>query len=78
MTKNLWGLKLQIDLRRLWLQQLSKGTVKPQRCRLILQDHQHLLQRKKHPSSPQDIRPLPKDGHRKSECKQAEENCQFD
>jgi len=32
-----------------------------------------------HPSSPEDIRPLPKDGHRQSECKQAEENnCQFD
>jgi hypothetical protein len=25
-----------------------------------------------HPSSPEDIRPLPKDGHRGSECKHAE------
>jgi hypothetical protein len=52
----------------LWLQQLPTVTVNPQRRQLILQDHKHLLQKKKtHPSSPEDIRPLPKDGHRKNQ-----------
>ena len=47
---NLGRLTLRIDLPPMWLPTV---TVIPQRCRLILQDHQHLLQRKKHILLPQ-------------------------
>jgi len=42
------GVTLLIDLALLWLQQFQTVTMNPQRRRLILQDHQNLLQRKKH------------------------------
>jgi hypothetical protein len=61
------GVTLQIDLSLLWLQQLPTVTMKFQRRQLILQDHQNILQRMKHPSSPEDICPLPKAGPRTSQ-----------
>jgi hypothetical protein len=54
-------------------------TVNTQRRRLILHDHQHLLQRKKHVVLPQStfdlfLKPVPE-----TECKEEEENnCHFD
>ena len=79
MTKNLWELKLQIDLPILWLQQLPKSNSEPQRCQLILQDHQHLFQRKKHILFPKRTFDLFLKTDTESECKQAEEkNCHFD
>jgi len=46
--EEIMGVTLQIDLALLWLQQLPAVTLNPQRRRLILQDHQNLLQRMKH------------------------------
>jgi len=47
------GLTLQIDLLLPWLKQLPTVTVNAKRRRLILQDHQYLLQKKKHILLPQ-------------------------
>jgi hypothetical protein len=54
-------------------------TVNPQRRRLILHDHQHILQRKKHVVLPQRTFDLFLKPDPETESKQEEENdCHFD
>jgi hypothetical protein len=78
--KEFMGLRLQIDLPLLWLHRLPTVTVNPQRRRLILQDQQHALQKKKQVLLPHRtfdlfLKPDPE----RSECKQEDaNNCHFD
>ena len=68
MTKNLLGLMLQTYLPLLWLQQLPTVKVNPSK-KLIYSPGPSASTSKEetHSSSPEDIRPLPKAGPRKSQ-----------
>ena len=67
MTKNLWGLTLHIDLPILWLQQLPTVTVNPKDVDWLSRTINVFFKGRKTTFFPNDIRPLPKAGPRKSQ-----------